>query len=143
MQEEGHKIVEQQEAAETAKTPADSKAVQAMTVRHAYRVGARLCLDAQGGLIVEACNGKRVSQQWALDAQGRLLVRDGRCVSGGELVKCSGGSAQKWLHDNRGRLRNQAQQCLQAREEKAGAPVTAAACSGVPTQVWAQLALGR
>jgi len=130
MQKEGHKILEEQQAAEAAggnKAPA---------ARRAYRVGADLCLDGQGSLTVETCNGKAASQQWILDASGRLVANDGRCLAGANLVKCAQGNPQKWVHDDRGRLRNAAQQCLQARSVKAGAAVTTAACGAAPTQVW-------
>jgi hypothetical protein len=132
MQKEGHKILEEQQAAD-ARAAGDDKSSAA---RRAYRVGTNLCLDARASLTVETCNGKTDSQQWALDAGGRLVAHDGRCLAGANLVKCAAGNAQKWVHDDRGRLRNAAQQCLQARSIKAGAAVTAAACGTAPTQVW-------
>ena len=137
MQKEGHKILEEQEAAEAAKAPGGAGASPA---RRAYRVGANLCLDAGGTLSVQACNGNAASQQWAFDASRRLVAHDGRCLAGAGLVKCAEGKAQKWVHDERGRLRNDAQQCLQPRNMKAGAPVMAAPCAMAPTQVWAGFA---
>jgi hypothetical protein len=135
MQKEGHKIVEEQQAAEAAK-PAG-----APLARHAYRFGANLCLDARGVLSVETCDGRMASQQWAVDAGARLVANDGRCVEGGSLVECTGAETQKWLHDKRGRLRNRSMQCLQVRGGTAGARVIAAPCSGVPAQVWTRLDL--
>jgi len=152
MQKEGHKIVEEQQATETGKAVEDSKAAgnaqaagtaKAATTpveRRAYRFGANLCLDARGGLSVETCVAGKASQQWALDAGSRLVAQNGRCLDGASLVKCAGGNTQKWMHDKRGRLRNQAKQCLQVRADEPGAPVTVAPCSGAPTQVW--LAIG-
>ncbi|MEE4279068.1 MAG: RICIN domain-containing protein [Halieaceae bacterium] len=148
MQEEGHKIVEEQQAAEAAsaaenakalaekKAVEDTKATAVTLQRRAYRHGGTLCLDARGALSVETCNPRAPSQQWALDANNRLVAHDGRCLAGASLVKCAGGNTQQWVHDKRGRLRNQAQQCLQVRSAKAGARVDSPACSGAPTQVW-------
>lgn len=138
MQKEGHKIVEEQQAAEIAKPTAVDKAAGAQLARHAYRFGANLCLDARGVLSVETCDGKAATQQWALDTGGRLVAHDGRCLAGASLVPCTGGAQQKWVHDKRGRLRNQEMQCLHARSGTAGARVIAAPCSGAPAQVWAE-----
>jgi hypothetical protein len=155
MQKEGHKIVEEQEAAEAAasaqssgeavaadksveKASAQMQPTAAPVARTVYRYGAKLCLNAGDALTIEACNGKAASQQWALNNDGRLVAHDGRCVAGASLVKCAGGKNQKWVYDKRGRLRNQSQQCLQAGGEKAGARVSAPACSGKATQVWTE-----
>jgi hypothetical protein len=142
MQKEGHKIVEEQQAAEAAKPATGTQAAGAPLARHAYRFGADLCLDARSVLSVETCDGRIASQQWALDAGARLVATDGRCVDAGSLVPCSGAETQKWLHDKRGRLRNRAMQCLQVRGGTPGARVIAAPCSGVPAQVWTRLDLG-
>lgn len=147
MQKEGHKIVEEQQAAEAAKSVADTKAaadtqgVTSPAARHAYRTGTGLCLDARGALAVRPCAGKIAAQQWGFDPRGRLVAHDGRCLDGASLATCAGGATQKWIHDKRGRLRNQAKQCLRARNEKAGAPLIAAPCSGAPALVWVELDL--
>ena len=133
MQKEGLERLEEQKAAETAKPAGAGKAAAA---RRAYRSGNNLCLDARGALSVEPCNGKAASQQWALDAQRHLVAGDGRCLAGASLVKCGQGRFQQWTYDKRGRLRNDAGQCLQASGAKAGAPVNAAPCSDAPAQVW-------
>jgi hypothetical protein len=140
MQKEGHKILEEQQAAEAAKAAGGAGAPPA---RRAYRSGANLCLDARGTLSVATCNGQAASQQWAFDASRRLVAHDGRCLAGATLVKCAEGKSQKWVHDDRGRLRNDAQQCLQPRSGQAGAQVTAASCSAAPNQVWVELALAK
>ncbi len=133
MQKEGLERLEAQKAPETVKPAGSSKAVAA---RRAYRSGANLCLDARGALSVEPCNGKAASQQWSLDADRHLVAHDGRCLAGASLVKCGQGKFQQWTYDKRGRLRNDAGQCLQPRNAKAGAPVSAAACSDAPAQLW-------
>lgn len=151
MQKEGHKIVEEQQAAEAAKETAEKTAKEiakprgvedaadTRLARHSYRFGANLCLDARGGLSVQTCDSETATQQWALDAGGRLVAHDGRCLAGARLAPCAGGAKQKWVHDKRGRLRNGAQQCLRPGSRTAGAPVRVAACSGKPMQVWARL----
>jgi len=132
MQKEGLERLEEQKAAGTAK-PAGGKAAPA---RRAFRSGKGLCLDARGALSVEPCSGKAASQQWALDADRRLVAHDGRCLAGASLVKCGQGRFQQWVYDKRGRLRNDAGQCLQPTSTKAGAPVSAAACSEAAAQQW-------
>jgi hypothetical protein len=77
MQKEGHKIVEEQQAAEAAKPATGTQAAGAPLARHAYRFGADLCLDARGVLSVETCDGRIASQQWALDAGARLVATMG------------------------------------------------------------------
>ncbi|MEQ8263446.1 RICIN domain-containing protein [Pseudohaliea sp.] len=133
MQKEGLERLDEQKAAETAKPAGAGKAAAA---RRAYRFGNNLCLDARGALSVEPCNGKAASQQWALGADRHLVASDGRCLAGASLVKCGQGKFQQWTYDKRGRLRNDAGQCLQPGSAKAGAPVSAAACSDAPAQVW-------
>jgi hypothetical protein len=144
MQKEGHKIVEEQQAAEAAQKSVDEggAAPAAAPVRAAYRSGANLCLDSRAGLAVRPCNSQAATQQWALDADGRLVASDGRCVDGATLGTCAASNTQKWVHDGRSRLRNQAQQCLQPRAANAGAPVTTAACSGAAAQVWTRVGPG-
>jgi len=133
MQKEGLERLEEEKASATAKPAAAGKAAAA---RRAYRTGNKLCLDARGALSVEPCNGKAASQQWALDAKRHLVAHNGRCLAGASLVKCGQGKFQLWTYDKRGRLRNDAGQCLQPNNAKAGAPVSAAACSNAPAQVW-------
>ena len=140
MQKEGHKILEEQQAAEAAKAAGDAGATGTSPARRAYRIGSNFCLDARSAISVEVCSSSAASQQWAFDASRRLVAHDGRCLAGASLVTCAEGKAQKWVHDERGRLRNEAQQCLQPRNLKAGAPVIAAACGMAPTQVWIELA---
>lgn len=120
MQEEGHKIVEQ---------------AQGKT----YKSAGGLCLDIAGAaLVVRPCNAKSQSQIWKIDTESRLVAHDGRCVAGAQLQKCGAGNAQKWKVDEKKRLANTKQQCLQVQGNppKAGAKVIAPACSQAPTQVW-------
>jgi hypothetical protein len=138
MQKEGLQRLEEQKEAGAAQPADGSKAAAA---RRAYRFGANLCLDARGALSVEPCNPTVAAQQWSLDGSRHLVAHDGRCLAGTSLVKCGKGRFQQWVHDKRGRLRNDAGQCLQPRGAKAGAPVRAAACSDAPAQLWAELAL--
>jgi hypothetical protein len=135
MQKEGLERLEEKKEAEAVKPAATGEAAAA---RRAYRFGDNLCLDARGVLSVEPCNGKIAAQQWALDASRHLVAHDGRCLAGASLVKCGQARFQLWTYDERGRLRNDAGQCLQPRSGKAGAPVLVAACSDAPAQLWKQ-----
>ena len=120
MQEEGHKIVEQ---------------AQGKT----YRTSGGLCLDVAGAaLVIRPCNAKSQSQIWKIDTQSRLVAHDGRCVAGAQLQQCGAVNAQKWKVDEKKRLANANQQCLQVQGNppKAGSNVIAPACSPAPNQVW-------
>lgn len=139
MQKQGHKIVEEQKAVEAPAVTGAAIASKTAKARTVYRIEPNLCLVAENRLAVESCDRQTASQQWAFDASGRLVAHDGRCVDGASLVPCAGRKTQKWVHDKRGRLRNQAQQCLQPRKEESGTPVAAVACSGASQQVWAGL----
>jgi len=144
MQKEGLERLEEQKEAEAAKPAASSHpsaASKPAAAPRAYRSGANLCLDARGTLSVAPCNAKVAAQQWFLDGSRHLVAHDGRCLAGARLVACGKGKFQQWVHDQRGRLRNDAGQCLQPRGAKAGAPVGVAACGDAPAQVWAELAL--
>jgi hypothetical protein len=140
MQKEGLERLEEQKEAEAVKPAASSETA---TARRAYRFSGNLCLDARGTLSLAPCNAKVAAQQWSLDSSRRLVAHDGRCLAGASLVKCGKGKFQQWVHDQRGRLRNDAGQCLQPRGPKAGAPVIVAACGDAPAQLWVEQALTR
>jgi hypothetical protein len=125
MQEEGHKIVEEQQGARMLKLPNGR------------------CLQAAGGNLVSAkCNDKASNQKWYFDDKGRLANQEGGCVSaegGGKnaganaiVQQCSGAGAQKWKLDGAKRLVNEHGMCLQAN----GDNVVTAQCSKNANQKW-------
>lgn len=126
MQEEGHKIVEQETQAERA-----------------FELPNGQCLVAGGGNVVSAkCNDKAANQKWKFDDKGRLVASNGKCVAaaGGDnnpeanavLQKCNNSPAQQWKLDNAKRLVNENDICLQAK----GKNVVTAKCSKAATQKW-------
>ncbi len=123
MQQEGHKIVEESQAAG----------------RH-FRSNTGQCLEIAGkALLIKPCDDKAGSQLWRFDDKGRLVAHDGRCVDGkAQLQKCNNSKEQQWKVDGKKRLANGEGQCLQpqGKPPKAGSKVAAAACSGAATQVW-------
>ncbi|MBA6413341.1 ricin-type beta-trefoil lectin domain protein [Parahaliea sp. F7430] len=124
MQQEGHKIVEQAES------------------KRLYRAGAGLCLDSTGPrAVLKACNDKEAKQNWTSNEQQQLVASDGRClgIANGAAVlqKCSAAKNQQWQHDDKKRLVNNLQQCLQFQGNLvAGANVIPAQCNDAPRQVW-------
>ncbi len=126
MQQEGHKILEEEKGQRTFALPNGN------------------CLQAAGGNVASAkCNDKAANQKWRLDDTGRLVSHDGaKCASvagdgkkpgsNAVLQKCSGDARQKWKLDGAKRLTNQKGLCLQAN----GNNVVAAKCSKAATQKW-------
>ena len=127
MQEEGHKIVAEEQGF------------------RAYQVAGGQCLhDNNPGkvgapVITKKCDGKSKHQNWRLDDQGRLVGQGGNCLAvagkaGSSAVtqKCGASKDQKWQHDNKKRFANGSGLCLQGK----GGKVTSAKCSGAADQVW-------
>ena len=125
MQEEGHKIAEQEQG------------------QRALKLANGQCLEAAGGTVAGAkCNGKASNQKWRFDDMGRLVNMEGSCVSvegGGKAPgasaiaqPCGGSGAQKWKLDGAKRLVNAQGMCLQAN----GDNVVTAQCSNNPNQKW-------
>ena len=125
MQEEGHKILEEEQGARAFKLPNGH------------------CLQAAGGNLVNSkCNDKASNQKWHFDNNGRLVSFDGNCVraaGGGKhpganaiLPLCRGAGAQKWKLEGSKRLAKPHGMCLQAD----GKNVVTAKCSGAGTQKW-------
>ncbi len=131
MQEEGHKIVEQETATRQFKLPNGQ------------------CLQAAGApnkagikLVSRPCNDKAANQQWQFDNAGRLVSQGGLCVGiGGKgeepganavLQGCNKSDGQQWKVDGARRLQNGTGLCLQAQ----GGDAVTAACSGSPGQKW-------
>jgi hypothetical protein len=137
MQEEGHKIVEEEKGLRT------------------FSLAGGKCLEASGepgkpgaNLVVKSCNAKSDSQKWRFDDQGRLVSHGGTCVGvSGEagkpganavMQKCGGAKSQQWQHDGKKRLVNGLKKCLQAAGDpkKPGPNVVTDACGDSPNQVW-------
>ena len=131
MQQEGHKIVEEQGALLT------------------LRLANGNCLAAAGkpgqvgaNLVVQKCDDNASAQKWQFDQQGRLVSHGGTCVgiagnaskhgSNAQLQECAGNPQQKWSHDKQGRLAGHKGLCLQA----TGGNVMAANCGKSPSQKW-------
>jgi hypothetical protein len=128
MQEEGHKIVEQE-----------------MGMR-AFRLGSGQCLhDSNPGktgapVVIRKCDGKASAQKWRIDEQGRLVAMGGNCLTAPnragatpKLQACGSATSQQWRLDGKNRLTNGSGQCLQGQK---GGAVTTAGCSDAGNQVW-------
>ncbi|MEH6584022.1 MAG: RICIN domain-containing protein [Halioglobus sp.] len=120
MQEEGHAIVAESQAA------------------RAYKASNGQCLDFTDGTIVLSKCSKSKSQQWSMDKSSRLVANNGKCIGGSSLQACGNAKGQKWALDASKRLANKAKKCLQPQGNppKAGAKVVAVNCSKSAQQVW-------
>ena len=131
MQQEGHKIVEEERG------------------KRMFRLANGNCLAAGGtpgqagaSVVAQKCNDKANPQKWSFDDNGRLVSHGGTCVAtagnatkpgtNAVLQKCAGNAQQKWSLDKQNRLAGRAGLCLQAN----GSNVVAAACSGANNQKW-------
>lgn len=131
MQQEGHKILEDQQGPRV------------------FRLGNGNCLQPAGdaakpgtNVALRKCDDKVKAQQWTWDSNGRLLSQAGTCLSkAGEpnqlqanavLRACTGAKNQQWEQDGEGRLINGVGSCLQAEK---GNAVTRT-CNQAPTQKW-------
>ncbi len=131
MQEEGHKIIEEETGARM------------------LRLENGNCLAAGGkpgqqgaNVVAQKCNDKANPQKWSFDDQGRLVSHGGTCVAtagnatapgtNAVLQKCAGNAQQKWSLDKQNRIAGRAGLCLQAN----GGNVVAAACSNSSNQKW-------
>ncbi len=131
MQQEGHKILEEEQGARM------------------LRIDDGNCLAAGGkpgqvgaSVVTQKCNDKANPQKWSFDDQGRLVSHGGTCVAtagnatkpgtNAVLQKCAGNAQQKWSLDKQNRLAGRSGLCLQAN----GNNVVAAACSGAKNQKW-------
>ena len=129
MQDEGHKIVEEEKGMRT------------------LRLSNGNCLTASGkpgqagaSVVVQKCNDTSNQQKWSFDGQGRLVSHGGTCVAtagnatkpgtNAVLQKCAGNAQQKWALDKQKRLAGRAGLCLQAKSGN----VVAAACGGANNQ---------
>jgi hypothetical protein len=129
MQQEGHKIIEEEEKRQQG--------------QRAFKLPNGQCLQAAGANVVHRkCNGNAGNQKWRLDGKGQLIGHDSNCVGaagGGKqpganvvLQKCNGSAGQKWKLDGAKRLANQHGMCLQPN----GNNVVTAVCSNAPIQKW-------
>jgi hypothetical protein len=127
MQEEGHKIVAEEQGL------------------RAFKLAGGHCLHdsnpgkAGAAVVTRKCNGKSKNQKWRLDDAGQMVGQGGNCLAwpgkaGAGVVtqKCGSSKAQKWQLDKKQRLTNGSGQCLQA----SGGKVTSAKCGNSPDQVW-------
>ena len=131
MQQEGHKIVEEQGAVRS------------------LRLANGNCLAAAGkpgqagaNLVVQKCNANANPQKWTFDGQGRLVSHGGTCVgtagnsskhgTNAVLQKCAGQPQQTWSLDKQARLAGPNGLCLQA----TGGNVMAAKCGNSASQKW-------
>jgi hypothetical protein len=126
MQEEGHKIVAEEQGF------------------RAFKVGGQCLHDNNPGktgapVVTRKCDGKSKNQNWRADDQGRLVGQGGHCLAvqgnagaGAVTQKCGSSKAQKWQRDKKQRFTNGGGLCLQGK----GGKVTSAKCSDAADQVW-------
>ncbi|GAB3282567.1 RICIN domain-containing protein [Parahaliea aestuarii] len=129
MQEEGHKIVEDEGKFRTFALPNGQ------------------CMQAAGdpskagvNVVMRKCEGGANNQKWQINGQHHLQSHGAMCVAvGGQAQKpgsnvvlkaCGGSKDQKWSLDGQGRLKNGFDHCLQANNGN----VVTATCSNSPQQ---------
>jgi Ricin-type beta-trefoil lectin domain len=130
MQEEGNKILEEEQAFAPL-VLSNGRCLQ----------GAGAPGTPDVNVVVRECNAKARNQKWQFDAQGRLAGPEGTCVGvagkgapgdNAVMKACAAGKDQKWARDDKNRLANGQGLCLQVQNGN----IIAATCNDKNNQRW-------